>query len=341
MTLPGLEAARCVHALLPNAGCSACVDACPRDAWALDDSALRFTAEACDGCGLCVPACPQQAIRLPLRFEPRTLAGASALLARCEFSSGEGELGLVPCLHAIGLMDLLRARQRGQSVWLTRRGDCERCEREQGERLEARVTALNAALAERGQPLVLLREVSAAAWKRLLDEPSPRQSGASRRGFFGALGKRPVTALLKDSIDVPDEKPLAPGEFLSAKWDGVLPWHIRLDASRCTGCHACARVCPQGAIEQGIIEQDGGEVSAYRLRHPRCTGCGLCRDVCESNAVSPQSWGTPTVDEVRLQTQRCSACGLSFEIPAVRGSVSLCWVCSRAHSVRHKRKVYS
>ncbi len=268
-----------------------------------------------------------------MRFAQRTLAESPVLLARCEFSAGEDEAGRVPCLHSIGLMDVLRARQRGEATWLTMRGDCERCARGQREPLETRIAAINSALAERGLPAILLREVSAATWTRLLDAP-PVETTAARRGFFGALGRRPVTALMQNTVAVPDDTIRAPGEWLPASQDGVLPWSIHLDAERCTGCHACARLCPQGAIEE-----DDSEAPAYRLRHARCTGCGLCSDVCQSNAVSPQSWCKAEIDEVPLQTHRCTACGVSFEMPAARGSASLCWVCSRALPARRLRHV--
>lgn len=331
--LPALEASRCVHEALPKASCRSCVDACPRSAWTLDDTALNFDEQACDGCGLCVPACPQQAVRLPLTFEQRALSSAPALLARCEFSVGESAVGRVPCLHSIGLVELMRSWQRGQRAWLVMRGDCDHCERGQAERLDARIASLNAALVERRQAPILLRDLSASAWARLLDAPQAH-SVEARRGFFGALGKRPVNALIKDSIVAPDDKPQAPGEWMPMPREGVLPWQVRLDATRCTGCHACARVCPQGAIAQ-----DEGEAPAYRLLHQFCTGCGLCSDVCESSAVSPQPWSKAQADDVALQTHRCTACGVDFEMPVARGSVPLCWVCTRARPVRYKRQV--
>jgi len=337
VVLPELAASRCVHAALPNASCRACANACPRDAWILGEAALRFDAQSCDGCGLCVPACPQQAIRLPLLFEQRPLAGETALLARCDFS-GDGEddkesTGRIPCLHSISLHDLLRAWRKNQRIWLVRRGDCARCHRGHGEQLAAHIAGLNSGLAARRLSPIMLREVSSAAWTNLANAPAA-QTAESRRGFFSALGKRPVAALLKGELGAADEEMLAPGEFLPAQPGAILPWHIHLDASRCIACHACARVCPQHAIQQ--VE---GETPAYRLQHRSCTGCGLCSDVCEHGSVSPRSWGEPHTDEVLLQERRCEACGVHFQMPAVSERSSLCWVCARAHPVRRKRQV--
>lgn len=337
MAFPELSAARCVHAALPKASCRACADACPRGAWILGEAALRFDAQACDGCGLCVPVCPQQAIRLPLLFEQRPLAGETALLARCEVSGdGEGDedaAARIPCLHSISLLDLLRAWSKGQRIWLVRRGDCARCERGHGKQFAVRIAELNSGLASHGLPPIMLREVSSAAWKSMANAPAA-QTAELRRGFFSTLGKRPVAALLKREPGAADEEMHAPGEFLPAQSGTILPWHVHLDASRCIACHACARVCPQQAIQQ--VE---GETPAYRLQHRRCTGCGLCSDVCEHGAVSPRPWGEPHMDEVLLQERLCEACGVHFQMPLVREQPSLCWVCVHARPVRRKRQV--
>ncbi|NWF93570.1 MAG: NADH-quinone oxidoreductase subunit NuoF [Syntrophaceae bacterium] len=49
----------------------------------------------------------------------------------------------------------------------------------------------------------------------------------------------------------------------------------------CTGCGACAKVCPMKAIE-------GEKKQIHRILTELCSKCGSCKDVCKSNAVIVQ-----------------------------------------------------
>lgn len=60
--IPEVVAERCVHSHCEVASCTRCVDACPRDAWLLDDASLKIDTARCDGCGLCVAACTESAL---------------------------------------------------------------------------------------------------------------------------------------------------------------------------------------------------------------------------------------------------------------------------------------
>jgi ferredoxin len=330
LALPHLEATRCVHAALPVASCQACVAACPRGAWKLGESSLRFDATACDACGVCAPACPQQAIRMPLTLEQRRVAETDALLVRCERSGDEGETASVPCLHRIGVHELLHQWREGRYVWLTRRGACERCERGRDDGLDSRIASLNAGLATNGLPRIVLREVSPEVWRELASGAAAAKP--SRRGFFAALRKRPMMAL--NRREVAEETTVRPpGELLPEGYKGILPWHIRIDASRCVACHACVRVCPHGAIELA-----DGEFPLYRLRHRLCTGCRLCLDACAHEAVAPVRWQQPDAMAIWLATHRCPACGQEFQAPAGQRA-RVCWVCASARTARPRRRV--
>lgn len=339
--LPELDGARCVHAAIETATCRACVDICPRKAWRLDDAALEFDSGLCDGCGLCMPACPRQAIDLPLALASRPVAGTNAMLAACDragddevvsdvvsdvvhTAAHQNEPGRIACLHAIGLGELLRAYQAGQHVWLLAHGDCAACPRGQGEKLSTRLVHLNAALRQRGRRPIVLREVTLAAWSALINAAGAAEADA-RRGFFRALTQKPASVLIGAPPVQEKEPRKPPGEYLPEGDDALMPWAIRLNASRCVGCHACSRVCPEGAI------QFDAAAPAYRLRQRACTGCGLCQDVCLHHAVTLQPWAEPTQWALPLVEKHCPGCGVDFYAPAeISSSNRSCWVCSSA-----------
>ncbi|MDT8274082.1 MAG: 4Fe-4S binding protein, partial [Desulfomonilia bacterium] len=49
----------------------------------------------------------------------------------------------------------------------------------------------------------------------------------------------------------------------------------------CTGCMACVKACPEGAIT-------GEKKQRHRIDQDLCTRCGACRSVCRFDAVDVQ-----------------------------------------------------
>lgn len=317
---PGLDAARCVHSAIETASCQACVNLCPRDAWRLHDEALTFDAGQCDGCALCRAACAPAAITIARAPARREVAGTPALLAACDRAVAGIGAGRVGCLHGIALRDLLREYRAGWRVWLLARGDCATCPRAGAESLEERIAKLNAALRQRGQVALRTRELTAATWLDLLAEDADRQ--AARRGFFQALARRPLGVALGDvstAEAAPEHAP--PGRQLAASVTAILPWAPVITAERCIACHACARVCPEGAIR--LVE----EAPAYRIDAAACSGCRLCSDVCPREAVRVSAWSTPGADRLDLTARRCPACGVTYHAPAGQAPEK-CWICA-------------
>jgi NAD-dependent dihydropyrimidine dehydrogenase PreA subunit len=51
-----------------------------------------------------------------------------------------------------------------------------------------------------------------------------------------------------------------------------------IDRTKCTGCGACLRACPQGAVT-------GSKKKPHRINVEKCIKCGACFEVCVFDAV--------------------------------------------------------
>jgi NADH:ubiquinone oxidoreductase subunit F (NADH-binding)/Pyruvate/2-oxoacid:ferredoxin oxidoreductase delta subunit/(2Fe-2S) ferredoxin len=55
-------------------------------------------------------------------------------------------------------------------------------------------------------------------------------------------------------------------------------FHYEIDSDACTGCHVCARKCPQEAIS-------GEKKKPHELHQDKCIKCGICYDACKFDAI--------------------------------------------------------
>ena len=84
----------------------------------------------------------------------------------------------------------------------------------------------------------------------------------------------------------PDQVSSRSPEDLPARSRGLL----FNDIDRCTGCGACARICPTRCIQ--VEQEELGQtqhkkwVSVFDLDFTRCMFCGLCVEVCLPGSLS-------------------------------------------------------
>ena len=342
---PEVVTARCVHSRLPGAGCRRCVDACPVRAWVIDDERLGIDVDRCDGCGLCAPACPEGAIVERFRTASHRCDGVETAFAACPAAGVDaGTEGLLPCLHVLGDRALLRLHARGVRRLLLCGGDCDTCPRGGVTRVQAQGARVSALLAARGQPALALEALPQTDWTSALAAAcaASKRRALDRRALL--LGW--VQSAADGVVDLDEREPgglarfVPPGRLAgSTELDGAshragfdtggapgggFSLHApAIDTQRCSGCDACARICPHQVLR---IEPE-----AYRIDPDGCTGCGLCVDVCAAAAIHISSPAPAPETRIPLHPARCSACGVHFHVPHVpTAGAARCPVCVQA-----------
>lgn len=303
------------------AECDLCARACPTGALRATPAGLELSPAQCSGCAACGAACPAAALTVQgaAPLPPGTPDAAGALLLVCPMAA-PGDAGTL-CLQALGLRALAALWLRGvRQLWL-RLGDCAACPSGAGLDAAAPLAVINALLADRGLPGLELRPAPQRPRARL---PRLGEGGASaaRRGFLR------LTAAGDDSRAALQRlQGLAPGGARMA----FVP---RIDAARCTACHACTRLCPEGALMR-IKDEAGG--MAYQIDAARCSGCGICVAACQEDAICIETLVCPQDGRVTLHAGLCRGCGLPFHATTAGGA--LCPTCRRAPHFRKLHQV--
>lgn len=334
----------CVHSLVASATCRSCVDACPRQAWILDDSVLGLDTSACDGCGLCVPACSEGAIQRlynPVQYHWKE---RDIVFLACERAGLSGTEGVVPCVHGIGVRDLLILYHKGVKDLMLSRGDCSNCQRGEISRLDDALKGMNRMLHDRELPPLRHYELTAEKWTDGLKAVMPPAKGPEmeRRYFL----RRTVAMLVNDQsleerLGVDKATWSTPvGQILPAtRHDAIAPFIPRFNLAVCHGCDACVRLCPHQAIS---LERHGeGSGASYIINPDSCSGCGLCIDGCEVDAISVETWAVPSQLEINLIQTNCPACGADNHRPEAseQHEKGLCRICSQVNHYSNLHQV--
>ena len=106
---------------------------------------------------------------------------------------------------------------------------------------------------------------------------------------------------------------------------------------KCTGCDACVRLCPHGALEL----QRQNTARAYVIHAQRCTGCDLCVDICQEQAIVTVPTAAVNQQKIPLKEGLCDACGNGFHLPAAQTSYPrFCPICLKTGNNRNLYQVY-
>lgn len=317
--IPVVVAERCVHALSPIASCQRCVDACPTNAWVLNDESLSLREDLCDGCGLCAAACPEEAIEGVRPQVLHAIGKPDLALAACERADVGTGPGVLRCLHALELGDLARLYNTGVRRLVLSRGDCETCPRSHKDALSQALTQLNNLLADRALVPLIATELPAAEWRA--EAIFARQP--NRRALFSTFRKLAVSATVVED----NANPAVAMQLPEWKSSRLVPVSPIIDGARCEACDACGRICPHQVITLVSATADG---PAYEINARRCTGCGLCVDTCEVDAITLREWHRNTITRLSLDELRCDACGNPYHgLRKSSGPRNLCRICSR------------
>ncbi|MBF0220351.1 MAG: 4Fe-4S binding protein [Gammaproteobacteria bacterium] len=350
--LPSIISERCVHAIIETASCRRCVDACPTGAWLLDDDALNLDTAACDGCGLCIPACTEGAIYHRHEILVGEWQGITVAVCGCEKGGAvkhnvAEDAGIIPCIHAIGICDILRLQQQGVTQLLVSRGDCKQCPRGGGIQLSQSVDTINSAQQPAGHIALGLDYQPPDLWgqirRKIIAQAARRP--LSRRGFLsGLVNANLQSGIVRFTLSSGDEKPfVAPGKLFSQVTTATIwPYVPSIDARLCNGCDACSRGCPHAAI----VLEEINETFRYRVNAASCSGCHICVDLCEVDAVKVAQWQRQIEGEVVLRRNRCRVCGNAFHRPhdpsqePPQEHDSVCRICAKHNHYKNLFQVF-
>lgn len=327
VNLPEIRTERCVRYRFRYSECDRCAESCPPNALRGGQEGVALDSDLCSGCGLCAAVCPTAAFHLPrLPLAELAKPRGRSLAVACVPSGQKGDVR-VPCLGDLDLALLASLAQRGVALTLHGAGHCEGCAHGNGG--AGRVAALLDALDELG---------SAAAASDLPWSAPAAESGeagehhrADRRQLFRRWANRAEASARQEKADIvaPASAIRAAAHFVPARRrlaDAVLSRFDSLreipslgllfgtgviegESGRCTGCEACFRVCPTGALKVAATE------SQWQLNHQpgSCVGCGVCVEACGAEALRLHHRWRPGEEQRlvlhALRHYRCQGCG--------------------------------
>lgn len=329
-----LAAAKCMRGSL-QPPCRACEDVCPAGAfrWGVPHT------ELCVDCGLCTAVCPAAAIETRLDYAARLTRAAAEPRVRLACAKSAPDSAL-PCLGFL-TRGILWALASKREVELDI-GACHVCLPAVHAHLCREAAAVSAALEAAGRAPLRLHDAEPAAreysrrelfcrFRDVAKEKFGQGDAAGGAGESAAVGAAAPAAAAGgrgaagEAARRGDTAACAElAAFNPAAWafaGGAPPAAVHADVALYSGCNACgfcARLCPQGALQEAI---EGADL-VLSFTPQLCTACGLCIARCPKNALRLAA--SPAAKRWRIPLPRCTSCGVPFQ-PI--GASKICRAC--------------
>ncbi len=359
---------RCSQVRFSRAQCDRCVAGCPTDSIRITYPFLEID-DTCSGCGFCVAVCPNEvfsfrregATRFANDEEKRSPLYCSGLLATGRAPARILPPSVIPCLGSISTAFILARVLRDEKPIEAVTGLCEECPMRLGEKgyrqREREIQSLFDYLGIGFSP-VIVSTASAAEREEALKQydifrASQEESKAlSRRDFFKHLRDSAATrrsqpagnAAPSKDIESEHRGPTKEKRALAELFrrcagrvtgeKGAVPGFFEIEVDEnCTGCGACASLCPTGALTL----DEGPAAAQLQWTPAHCSNCNLCFDVCARKALHV----LPCLDADRIanettstikafQRHVCQECGNRF---LSSGPKARCGDCSKTENL--------
>ncbi|MFH1490540.1 MAG: 4Fe-4S binding protein, partial [Pseudomonadota bacterium] len=304
----------CTKVLYPHSECRRCLTVCPTNAIQFEDRTLKISSN-CMGCEFCIPSCPNEVFSIITDNQENLKEKNKQVRVYCSKLLQE-ETGIsrplpssiIPCLGSISVHFIINWFIERESPLEVVIGSCPDCSMKDGrtyfEKRESDITTIFSYLNIDIRPVVIrvAREEdiqNAKQFYMAFNRGKDEATALSRRDFILKF-RSPILFTQRDvgkaAKQRKDRGPNAPDATeqlgslvkLFKKYKGyvssgeVIPGFSEIEIDKtCTGCGACANLCPTGALRLKQFQSDAE--LAWTLT--RCTQCELCAAVCTKNAV--------------------------------------------------------
>lgn len=347
--VPEIQATRCVRYRFRYSECRRCEQACPHEAIRLSDEGVAIASESCRRCGLCVSACRTETFTAA-SLSPLGLIdmarGRSSLSIACEPSGVDADSS-VPCLGALGPALLAYLVKQGTELSLAGSDHCANCIHGAcgSEQLALNLDAVESlrvadgvgqwagiALPQRANGIVAKTDDSRALRRQFFRRFANVGDGSARSARQTTAPAAPMRAIRAARVapsaqrDLLQMLGLADADAPLAAHPSLPAGDIRLEPG-CTGCEACARACPTGALQV----RESATAWALGFEAALCVGCNVCVETCQPGvlhlreAVAARQFAKREAVALHARPKRrCTRCDRSF-ITATDSA--LCDVC--------------